>query len=104
LLRRDAKRTPPPNEVPERGSATTDSSPETFSAGTELPCGAEIGRRLRAASSITVPDRSTADPVGDRLGISSIGDVDYRLSAEVVANDAHKISIREVPRRPNQFR
>ena len=26
------------------------------------------------------------------------------LSAEVVANDAHKISIREVPRRPNQFR
>lgn len=63
LLRRDAKRTPPPNEVPERGSATTDSSPETFSAGTELPCGAEIGRRLRAASSITVPDRSTADPV-----------------------------------------
>lgn len=30
--------------------------------------------------------------------------MDYRLSAEVVANDAHKISIREVPRRPNQFR
>ena len=52
----------PPNEVPDNGSATTDSSLETCSAGTALALGAEIVRRLRAASSITVPERSRTVP------------------------------------------